>query len=217
MKINLRNVKTKWINLESATSNADRISKQCDDIGIKDHSRHPAVSLPCPQGTRPTEIHYVGVGQSHINCLEEVRNHRPALILEDDATITDDYRDIIEVPDNTDAIYLGTSWGDGRYLTQDIGGGLMRIGRMLAAHAVVYLTESYLQAVIDVAKHCLYEKHVPFDLGTYNIQERFLVVSPHKPWYYQGPNGESLNNWEELTKTPLQIRQTLEVQGPVGA
>ena len=215
MKINLRNVKTKWLNLDSATSNADRISKQCDELGIVDHSRHPGVVLPCPEGTRPTEVHYVGVGQTHINCLEENKDAMPFLILEDDATHTEDYQNTIEVPDQTDAIYLGTSHGDGGYMAMDIGGGLLRIGKMLAAHAVLYITDKYRQAVIEVAKECLYERHVPFDLGTYQIMENFLVVAPHKPWYYQGPNGESLNNWEGITRTPLRIKGS--ALGPIGA
>jgi hypothetical protein len=215
MKINLRNVKTKWLNLDSATSNAERISKQCDDLGILDHSRHPAVVLPCPEGTRPSEVHYVGVGQTHINCLEENKDAMPFLILEDDATLTEDYQNTIEVPDDTDAIYLGTSHGDGRYMAQDIGGGLLRIGKMFAAHAVLYITERYRQAVVDVAKECIYKLHVPFDIGTYNIMENFLVVAPHRPWYYQGPCGESLNNWEWITRPPLQIRSSSA--GPIGA
>ena len=139
----------------------------------------------------------------------------PFLLLEDDATITEDYQNTIEVPDNTDAIYLGTSHGDGRYTSLDIGGGLLQIGRMLAAHAIIYITDKYRQAVVDIAKECLYERHVPFDLGTYQIMEKFLVVTPHRPWYYQGPNGESLNNWESITRTPLQIKGS--AMGPIGA
>jgi len=204
----------RWINLESATDNADKMRSLCSELEIKNNERFPAIVLPSPEGTRPSETHYVGVGQSHINCLDSVKDELPALIFEDDVAVTEHYKPIIEVPDHTDAIYLGISHGDGNYIAEDIGGGMARIARMLAAHAVIYLTDRYLSAVSEVAHKCLYENKQPFDLGTYNIQQNFMVVTPHLPFFYQKHNGESLNNWEDLTRTPLRISNPA-FSGPV--
>lgn len=213
MIIDIRDLTCRWINLDSATENAKSMESLCESIGIKDNERFSARVLPSPEGTRPSEKHYRGVGQSHIDCLLSVRDNLPALIFEDDVEVSEDFSHKIEVPDNTDAIYLGISHGDGRYRAVDVGKGIARISEVLAAHAVVYLTEKYLDAVVNIANHCIHEAYTPFDVGTYNIQKNFLVVTPHKPFFYQKANSESLNNWEHLTRHPLNIVP----DGPVGS
>tara|TARA_Y100001937_G_scaffold62817_2_gene86248 strand:+ start:1076 stop:1771 length:696 start_codon:yes stop_codon:yes gene_type:complete len=212
MIIDIRDLTCRWINLDTATENAKSMNDLCDSLSIGSHERFSARTLPSPEGTPPTEIHYRGVGQSHIDCLTSVRDQLPALVLEDDVEVSEDYSPLIEVPDNTDAIYLGISHGDGAYKAMDIGNGLAKISEVLAAHAVVYLTERYLDAVVSVANHCIHEIYRPFDIGTYGIQKDFMVVTPHRPYFYQKASPESLNNWEALTRHPLNIRPN----GPVG-
>tara|TARA_Y100000310_G_C20512986_1_gene729793 strand:- start:122 stop:811 length:690 start_codon:yes stop_codon:yes gene_type:complete len=228
MKIDVRDVKCRWINLDSATESAKRMEKLLGSLGIKDHERLSARILPCPEGTRPSEKHYVGVGQSHIDCLKSVEGNLPALILEDDIALSKvgetffnskDHPPILEIPDDTDAIYLGISHGDGNYVAEDIGDGFARISRMLAAHAILYVSERYAKEVQHVAHRCIYEAHKPFDVGTYMIQEHFNIITPYKPFFYQKSydEKEALNDWEQLTRTPLMIKPSTEVPiGPKG-
>lgn len=223
MIIDVQNIKCMWINLDSATDCANNMVELFDKTKITKHERLSARILPCPEGTRESEKHYVGVGQSHIDCLKSIEGDFPAMILEDDVALTETgelffnskHPKLLEVPDETDAIYLGTSHGDGRYTAVDIGGGFARIYNVLAAHAIVYTSERYIKAVQDVAKHCIYEVNKPFDIGTYRIQENFNVIATHKPFFYQKSQPEALNNWEDITKHPLNIKPFIPV-GPRG-
>tara|TARA_R100000664_G_C2745305_1_gene133163 strand:+ start:247 stop:927 length:681 start_codon:yes stop_codon:yes gene_type:complete len=216
MKIDIRDVKCCWINLDSATENAEKMEKQFDELGIENHERLSARQIEPPPGTPQTIYHYVGCAQSHIDILENEMNGDPLLILEDDAKyIPDWYNSIIEnIPDNTDAIYLGTSHGDGRYFAQDIGYNLARIKGVYATHAILYLTEKYKKAVVDIAKEFVYNRRTPFDLGCATIQHEYNVLSTHLPLFYQADERDSANKWENLTKVPLRMLE--EKAGALG-
>ena len=210
MKIDIRDVKCCWVNLDKDKDNADAMVKQFDEIGIKNHERLSARVIEPPPDTPKTIWHYRGCAQSHIDILDDNKNNEtPLLILEDDAKITEDFNPILEVPDNTDAIYLGTSHGDGNYLAMDIGGGFARIGKVFATHAILYLTDNYRKAVSETAKDFVYNHNTPFDLGCAMLQTRNFVVAPHKPYFYQADERDSANKWENLTRTPLQIHTTV--------
>ena len=215
MRIDIRELNCRWINLDTATDNAERMNNLCDKLEIKNNKRFSARVLPAPEGTRPSEKHYVGVAQSHIDCLLESRDNLPSLIFEDDVDVTEDFRPIIEVPDNTDAIYLGISHGDGRYRANDIGGGMARISEMLAAHAIIYLSKRYLDSVVGIANQCIHQWKRPFDCGTYMIQKDFNIIAPHKPFFYQKAGEDALNDWEALTRPPLKLANRQPV-GPIG-
>jgi hypothetical protein len=206
--MNLRDVNIVWINLDEATENAKRMEDLFSRLGLTKTHRLSALKKPSPPGTAPSEIHYVGVGESHIKALEYIRDKLPAVIFEDDVEITDwfpENGDIPEIPAGADAVYMGTSHGDNNYEAKDIGGGYARIKRMLAAHAIMYMTPAYVDAVKEIAKVAMYEWKRPFDLGTYSIIENFNVITPHAPWFYQKAAPDALNDWESITKTPLKI------------
>jgi len=205
MKIDIRDVRCCWINLDKDKNNADAMVKQFEDIGIENHERLSARVIEPHEGADVTIKHYRGCAQSHIDILDNEDNELPLLILEDDAKITEDFNPILEIPDNTDAVYLGTSHGDGRYLSVDIGGGFARIGKVFATHAILYLTDSYRKAVSETAKDIVYNHNTPFDLGCAVLQTKNFVVTPHKPYFYQADERDSANKWENLTKTPLTI------------
>ena len=223
MIIDVQNIKCMWINLDSATGCAKSMSELFEKTKITKHERLSARILPCPEGTRESEKHYVGVGQSHIDCLKLIEDDFPAVILEDDVALTEtgetffcsEHPKLLEVPDGTDAIYLGTSHGDGRYKAIDIGGGFARIQNVLAAHAIIYTSKRYIKAVQEVASHCIYKINKPFDIGTYGIQKDFNIIAPHRPFFYQKSQPDALNNWEEITKHPLNLKPAIPA-GPRG-
>jgi len=217
MKIDIRDVRCCWVNLDSATENKEKMIKQFDEIGLKNHERLSARQIEPPPGTPKTIYHYRGCAQSHIDILENENNGIPLLILEDDAKIIPDwYNPIIDnIPEDTDAIYLGVSQGSGRYFAQEIGNCLAKIKGVFATHAILYLTERYKQAVVDIAKEFVYKQNTPFDLGCATIQGQYNVITPHLPMFYQADERSSANKWENLTRQPLRmLAQNAGALGP---
>tara|TARA_Y100000310_G_scaffold333874_1_gene412335 strand:- start:296 stop:955 length:660 start_codon:yes stop_codon:yes gene_type:complete len=219
MKIDIRDVRCCWVNLDKDKDNAASMVKQFDEIGLKNHERLSARIVEPPSDTPKTIYHYRGCAQSHIDILDNENNELPLLILEDDAKITEDFNPIIEVPDDTDAVYLGTSHGDGNYIAMDIGNGFARIGKIFATHAILYLTDKYRKVISETAKDFVYKRNTPFDLGCAWQQTRHMVVAPHKPYFYQADERDSANKWENLTRTPIRIVSTKHEQAvdPLGA
>ena len=216
MKIDIRNVRCRWINLDSAEENKNKMLKQFEDMGLKDHKRFSARQIEPPPATPKSIYHYRGCAQSHIDILEE-ETKLPLLILEDDAKINEEwYSPIIDnIPEDTDAIYLGVSHGDGKYIAKDMGNNLASIKGVFATHAILFLSERYKQAVIETAKDFVYNKNVPFDLGCAALQHAFNVITPHLPIFYQADERTSANKWENLTQQPLRmLAQGAGVLGP---
>ena len=216
MEIDIRNVKCCWINLDSAVENAEKMVNQFDEIGIKNHKRLSARQIEPPVGTPQTIYHYVGCAQSHIDILENEKDV-PLLILEDDAKyIPEWYNPILDnLPENADAVYLGISHGDGKYFAQDVGNNIAKIKGVYATHAILYLSEKYKKAVVDIAKEFVYNKHIPFDLGCATIQGYYNVYTPHLPYFYQADERSSANKWENLTRSPLRmLAQGAGILGP---
>lgn len=207
MQIDLRNVQTAWINLDSATQNAQQMEEQFATLGFKNHKRYSARVIEPPPETPKTIYHYRGCAQSHIDILEDSSNGVPLLILEDDAKSNDRwYNPLMEnIPDDTDAIYLGVSHGDGRYKAKDIGNYWARIAGVFATHAILYLTERYKKAVAETAREFVYKKNTPFDLGCALLQQQYNVITPHLPMFYQADERSSANKWQNLTAQPLRM------------
>ena len=215
--IDLRETKCVYINLDSATRNKEEMENQLNDAGFKDFERLSARVVPPPTPEPPDNIPgcetwwniFRGVAQSHIDILEN--NDAPVLVLEDDATIDlDHFKPVLDyIPDDTDGIYLGISQSDGRYKALDIGQDWLWMRGIFSTHAILYLSERYKKAVIDVAKDFAYNKNIATDLGWCSLQDHFNIITPHKPYFYQGDARESLNKWENLTRTPLRITEEL--------
>ena len=211
MKIDIRNVPTTWINLEKHTQNAEDITKMLNEHGFTNHYRTAGVVDTTEgvfQAYNIPKSHFFGVARAQINALESIRDSLPALVLEDDVVISEDYIPEIEIPDQTDAVHLGVS-NAGSVFAQDIGNSWARIHGMLAAHGILYVSKRYVDETIRIAKHCIYEMGVPFDLGTAQIQRQHYVIAAHKPFFYQGDERESANKWESLTRQPLKFHPAL--------
>ena len=214
MKIDLRDVKCVYINLDKATQNKKEMEEQCKSLEFKNYERLSARVVAPPTPEPPEHLMpaastwwniYRGVAQSHIDILEN--NDCPIIILEDDAKVTEDWNPIIEVPDDTDGVYLGCSHSDGRYTARDVGNNMAQITGVFSTHAIMYLTEKYKSEVIAIAKELAYNQNIATDMGWCKLQNYFKVVTPHKPFFYQDDDRESLNKWGNLTKMPLKISQ----------
>jgi hypothetical protein len=128
----------------------------------------------------------------------------PLLVLEDDIEFIDNFNPVLEVPDDSDGIYLGISHGNAYYQTCKHDDNYLRIAGILAAHAILYVTPKFRQAMSQIGKHCLYDLNKPWDMGTAAIQPNFKVYTPNTPLIYQSNDRESANKWQNLTDSPLE-------------
>jgi len=207
MKIDLRNVQTRWINLDRATLNAKQMIEQFDRLGFTSHIRIPGRIIPPPKDLSAARLrafgkHYMGCGQAHIDALLSA-SKGSVLVLEDDALATEAFVPVIEVPNDTDAVYLGISHGNKNQAIVDLNNGWYRIFGMLAAHAVLYVSERYKNYAVDIAHMCLYTKKIPMDNGFAAAQSKFKVIAASTPMFIQSAERESQNKWQSLTDRPL--------------
>ena len=209
MKIDLREIPVVWINLDSATENAKKMEERFKKYGFKNTHRQSGLIIPPPPGTDKSIAHFKGCGQTHINILDNKNYSTPLLVLEDDVEFVDGFNPVLDIPDNSDGVYLGISHGNLYYASCRYNENYLRIGGILAAHAILYVTDSYRQNMSNVGKHCLNELNQPWDLGTAALQMHFKVYTPNEPFVYQSNDRQSANKWQSLTDTKLQDRGTV--------
>lgn len=208
MIIDLREIPTVWINLDSATQNAEDMKKRLELHNFKNTDRKSACVIPAPPNTISSNLHYVGCAQSHIDILEDKKYPTPLLILEDDAEFSDSFNPILDVPDDADGVYLGVSTGNMGYQTKKVNDNFYRIGGILATHAILYITEQYRQNMSIVAKQCVYQFRQPWDVGASSLQFHMKVYTPIKPFFYQADNRQSANKWQFFTDQQLEDRNS---------
>ena len=216
MEIDFRDVRTRWINVDKDTTKAEQMVELLDSLGFNNHERFSAVTNVAPhEGVRKGEEHYRNCAESHFAVLKEtiLKDGDPVLILEDDVEYTDALTDYISkdkpcspivFPDDVDAIYVGTSHGDGRYTAHHAEKGWLSVKGVFATHGILYLSKSYAEDTLQVGKRWIYEQNTPFDVGlAYELQPSKKVYAPVVPFFYQADSKNSVNKWENITKTPL--------------
>jgi hypothetical protein len=208
MIIDLREIPVVWINLDSATQNAEDMEKRLKLHNFKNTYRKSACVIPPPPNTIPSNLHYVGCAQSHIDILDDTKYSTPLLILEDDAEFSSSFNPVLELPDDTDGVYLGVSTGNMGYQTKKINDSYYRIGGILATHAILYINETYRQNMSTIAKHCVYQLKQPWDVGASALQFQSRVYTPLKPYFYQADNRQSANKWQFFTDQELEDRNS---------
>jgi hypothetical protein len=209
MIIDLREIPVVWINLDSATDNAKTMQERLDKHGFKKTYKKSARVIPAPEGTIKSNAHYVGCAQSHIDILDDTQYATPLLILEDDAEFSDAFNPIINIPDNSDGIYLGVSSGNRGYQTKRYTPDYLRVGGILATHAILYVTSSYREHMSEIAKKCIHNFKQPWDIGAASLQFSKNVYTPNKPYFYQSDNRNSANKWQIFTDNSLEDRNSL--------
>lgn len=217
MKIDLCNVPVRWISVDTATERVKLMEELIERLGIKNASRFSAITDVDPhEGVREGEEHYRNCAESHFAILQETIDNKsfPVLILEDDVDIEESVFDtnLDNIPDDADAIYMGTSHGDNKYSAKDVGNGWMKIERVFATHSIMWLNEKMAKEVIETGKRWIYERNHPFDVGiAYELQPRFNVYAPHVPFFFQSDAKNTKNKWESITRTPLRREKKFSV------
>ena len=208
MIIDLREISVVWINLDSAKKNAETMQERFHKFGFKNTHRKPGSIIPPPPNTDKSIAHFRGCGQSHIDILDDTNYSTPLLILEDDVEFYDNFNPVIEVPDDADGIYLGISTGNRYYQTKRYNENYLRIGGILATHAILYVNESYKKIMSQAAKHCIIDLKQPWDLGASSVQFSQRVYTPNKPYFYQADHKQSANKWQFFTDNELEDRNS---------
>jgi hypothetical protein len=161
---------------------------------------------------------FIGCGLSHLRALRAWTCKRPLLILEDDIASTADYVDTISIPNDTDAIYLGTSSSgtlecydhvhcSNSVVAETVCDGIVRVWNMLSSHAIVHLTKSWREGVIEELTKAIIDDNIPMDVGLVKVQARFNVYALRRPVFYQSAEFQrpGLEGQESTTVTPIPV------------
>jgi hypothetical protein len=182
--VDLRQLKTGVINLvfqnrrrHRARNTLTKLGLDFDFIeGIADKPRH------------------LGCSQSHLKAIEALQSGGlPFLVLEDDAIPTAFYAPHVGIPPGVDLLYLGHSpYGWSRSLggTPEITGPdsdqFLRVHSMLAAHAILYVTQAGVDAVkASIHKSISGEKKERHDIGLCDLQQVLTVKATAQPLFCQ--------------------------------
>ena len=178
MKLKLTDIPVYYINLDEQEEKRKRTETMLKQIGFKFVERFSAIKHEAGR--------IIGCARSHYEILNKAQV--PFIILEDDCSLNKEVPKIIEIPDNTDALYLGIShWG--RYLnhsgpyvhTTELNEDIVRVHNMLATHAIMYISPEYANMCKRISYHFGYEVENHLDIGFAEIHRFFNVYSFDEP------------------------------------
>ena len=190
MKLKLTELPVVYINLDDQPLRRELMEENLTKLGFKNIIRVSGFK---------DSIGKRGCAYSHALALEEVDS--PFIVLEDDC-LTLNFVEQIEIPDDSDAVYLGiSSWGrmnshSGPCVQwEEVSDypGLLRIYNMLSAHAILYLNPDYVDLCKRIAYHgYLISDH--HDIGFADVQKYYDVYAFDEPMFYQtSSNGTEEN------------------------
>jgi hypothetical protein len=193
--LDLRNITAVYINLDSDVERKNQMESMLNEFGFKNIIRLPASKL---------DDRLSGCSHSHFNALNEIEP--PFIVFEDDCKIKN-LNQVIEIPEDADAVYLGiSSWGrmnshSGPCVHYDKVleyPGVLRVYNMLGAHAILYLNKEYVNLCAKISYH-FYESSYHQDIGFAEVQKYFNVYAFDDPIFYQtSSNGTD----QKLTSYP---------------
>lgn len=182
MKLNLIDIPVYYINLDEQEEKRKRTETLLKQIGFKFVHRFSAIKHEAGR--------IIGCARSHYEILNKASV--PFIILEDDCSLNKAVPETIDLPDNSDALYLGIShWG--RYLnhsgpyvhTTKIDENIVRVHNMLATHAILYLSQEYANICKRISYHFGYEIENHLDIGFAEVHRFFNVYSFDEPLFRQ--------------------------------
>jgi len=159
MKINLLEIDFYYINLKEDTERNDSLINKLISTGVS-NERIIRVDGIRAEGI-PQDGVFKGCFLSQLKALREARTKgRPFVILEDDVVVNS-FREFIEIPDDSQCVYLGlSSWGfspgsDSNLarlnglITDNTNHEVVRIFNMLSSHSIMYVDMKYVDLLID--------------------------------------------------------------------
>ena len=144
--------------------------------------------------------------------LELAQNGEPFVLMEDDVAVKR-FDPIIEIPDDADAFYLGISgWGrmnshSGPFVQWErVSDDILRTYNMLSGHAIMYITDHYIDLAKKICYHAGYNIEDHVDIGFAEVQRWHNVYALDDPYFYQ----TSSDGNQIVTYSPLSQQQSLE-------
>lgn len=162
----------------------------------------------------PVNAVRIGCGKSHVKALKHSLGS-PCLILEDDINTTEYYKKTFEIPDDADAVYLGTclnglhpEWKSrhpnaaccANPIVLERKEHFYRISGMLTTHAIFYVTDRYKQHCIDTIEKDGGNNHC--DVLMASRMNEFRVYACKHPMFYQDCYDDNKDAYEK-TVQPL--------------
>lgn len=195
MNLDLRKIPAIYINLQRDTEKNEYMCDMLTELGFETIIRVEASEFP-------VERHLAGCSFSHFNALNEL--DVPFIVFEDDCRVKN-FNPIIEVPEDSDAVYLGvSSWGrmnshSGPCVQYEkIDDKLVRVYNMLGAHCILYLTREYASLCSKISiQASLISDHQ--DIGFAEVQRYYNVYAFDDPLFYQT---SSNGTYEKLSSYP---------------
>jgi hypothetical protein len=183
MKIDLLEVPVYYVNLDDQDEKREQTESLLKGMGFKYVERFSAI--------RHEAGRIIGCSRSHYALLSKGIKP-PFIILEDDCALNKKFDSQFTIPDDADALYLGIShWG--RYLNHsgpyvhftEVDDQIIRVHNMLATHAIMYLTQEYVDICKRVAYHFGYETENHLDIGFAEIHKFYKVYCFDDPLFRQ--------------------------------
>jgi len=118
----------------------------------------------------------------------------PFIMLEDDVKKYREFPEIIEIPDNTDILYVGLStWGmktgfcgeNDSICYDNINDNIIRIYNMLSTHGIMICSISGLLAIQRCMSEAYFKEIIPWDIYTSQIQPYYNTYALKNPLVYQ--------------------------------
>jgi hypothetical protein len=212
MQIDLRNCDTVVINLAEALDRRAHMTRLCQELELDCRWLEAIKCSPGP----------IGCGLSHVAALRSGLSGRPLLVLEDDIAATEDFDPVVTIPDDADALYIGTSHFGGleaynflpsldSIAADHYSSDLLRTYNMMSTHAILYLSDRYRRAAEEAMISAVAVQRLPPDHGLAAIQSRFSVYALSRPMVYQATEfQEPYSTVESATRPPVTVH-------PIGA
>jgi hypothetical protein len=195
MVIDLRNVSSTVLTLHESTKRLEDFSK-C--VGSK-------LSVNCFYGEKHSN-QTIGFNISAYKMYQSVKPK--CIVFEDDVLCTEHYNPLLNIPDDADLVYLGTSaWGIKNNISErnniDIekyNDDFYRISYMTSTHAMLFVSDTFYNDMIVNLGNLIESSPptMPLDIHLANMQKDYRVYALAKPMFYQ-------NSWHvDVTKYPLE-------------
>lgn len=190
MKIDLRKIPAVYMNLLQHTEKNEKMQKLLADCGFEHILR--------VEGHHRPDNPPAGCAGAHYNGLCEI--DPPFILFEDDCHLLN-FEPEIEVPNDADAVYLGTSqWA--RYFSfsgpfvhyEKIDDKIVRVYNMLGGHAILYLTQDYVNMCQRISHHASTILEWNQDPGFAEVQKYFNIYSVNDPFFRQDGYNKSVTS-----------------------
>lgn len=209
MIINLKQIKSFWYG-GIKSGRKEKFQSVMNKLDISPEFIEPYIS------NDPINAVRIGCGKSHVRALNSSLNtNPPCLLLEDDINTTEWYKEIFNIPDDADAVYLGTclnglhpDWKkrDANHAccsnptVLDRTEEYYRISGMLTTHAILYITDNYKKHCINIIDQDNGNNHC--DVLMASRMQDFRVYACKYPMFYQDCLQDNKDAYEK-TITPL--------------